>query len=327
MPFSSIIGHRRVIEALKGTVLKGKGGQAYLFSGPEGVGKRLVALSLAKALNCEKGGEDFCDRCRNCRRIEGGNHPDVMLLRPEGRQIRIEQARKLQTFLQLGPLEGRWKIAIIDGAERMNLYAANSLLKTLEEPLPKRMIFLVAGRGGSIPLTILSRCQRVSFGPIGEEELTCWLERHLGIERKEARLRARFGEGSIARAIGLGEEIGRRRVEILKRLERLFKGERPIAFEWAEEFSKVEDVDSYLGLIKLILRDAIIYRVTGMEDSVMNSDLLEELKGLANTPPMEDLMDLWERVDRCHRGLYENMNRQLIFEWMLLGGGNREWRI
>lgn len=329
MPFSSIIGHERVIESLKGAILNRRIGQAYLFSGPERVGKKLVALSFAKALNCEGQDGDFCNTCRDCRKIEDGNHPDVMVLEPQGRQIRIEQIRSIQDFFRFGPLEGRWKICIIDGAERMNLHAANSLLKTLEEPLSRRIVILVAGRGGFIPPTILSRCQRINFGPIKEEKLAMWLERHLKIDREEARLRARFGEGSLSRALEVeGNYMNRQRDKILNRLKRFLRGERAVAFEWAEEFSKMEmeDIDRYMGLMKLILRDLMLYRIIGKEGLVLSGDLLEKLKDLIVGSSPEYLIELWERVETCHRALYENMNRQLAFEWMLLGGSNQGWR-
>ncbi len=321
MSFSSIVGHKEVIEALKRAIQSERIGQAYLFSGPEGIGKRLVALSFAKALNCEEGGGDFCGSCRSCRKIEEGNHPDVLSIAPQGRFIRIDQTRDLQGFLRLRPVEARWKVAIIDGAERMNTYAANSLLKTLEEPSSRRVIILVAGRGGVIPPTLVSRCQKVRFSPLKEGEVLTWLKEHLGIPEEEARLKARFCKGSIKRALEIdGKGLRDGQKEMVERLKRVLEGDRGSLFEWAEAFSNVKDSDGYMDLVKHLLRDVIVYKATEREDLLFHRDLVGDIKGLAALVSLGDLVSLWERAESLHRDLYNNINRQLGFEWMLLGG-------
>src|SRR5215207_8661637 len=137
MRFEDFIGNLRVVDRLRTKLLEHRFPHALIFSGPEGVGKRTCALMFAKALNCsERGPEDFCDTCNQCRKINAGVHPDVipLSLEEDAAEIKIAQVRVLLQTLGLRPSEGTHKIFIIDPADAMNDSAANALLKGLEEP-------------------------------------------------------------------------------------------------------------------------------------------------------------------------------------------------
>jgi DNA polymerase-3 subunit delta' len=201
----SVIGHERSLAALEPAVLTGQPAHAYLFSGPEGVGKKLVATEFAASLNCsaEAGGKP-CGECRDCRDIlaETPHHPDVEFVGPGGicdegdhsaghadsRDIRICQIRRLEHVLSPAPYQGRWRIAIIDHADRLNQDAANAFLKTLEEPPPATVLILVTDREDQLPETVPSRCQRVAFSRVERERI-------------EAALRARDVAADSAAAI------------------------------------------------------------------------------------------------------------------------------
>jgi DNA polymerase III subunit delta' len=171
MSFAEIIGHQGQIEILRAALAKNRLHHAYLFAGPEGVGKRTLALALAKAVHCTEMGSDSCGQCVNCARIRDGNHPDVRLIEPlmGKKEISIQQIREIERQLNFRSFSGGKKIAILDPATLMNLSAQNALLKTLEEPPQDSLLILIAPTAGGLLPTLRSRCLSLSFGPLRRE--------------------------------------------------------------------------------------------------------------------------------------------------------------
>ena len=168
MSFAEVIGHQKQLANLHSALTGERLHHAYLFLGPEGVGKRTIAVAYAKALHCLQQVNDFCDQCANCARISDGNHPDVRVLEPlaEKKEISIQQIRELERDLNFRSFTGKRKIAIIDPATLMNSSAQNALLKTLEEPPQESLIILIAANAGALLPTLRSRCLRLSFAPL-----------------------------------------------------------------------------------------------------------------------------------------------------------------
>src|SRR5262247_938488 len=150
MGFDDVIGQQKQLATLRAALTNGRLHHAYLFLGPEGVGKHLIALALAKAIHCGELKDDYCGGCINCRRIDGGNHPDVRVIEPLAgkKEISIQQIRELQRELNYRSFTGKRKIAIIDPATALNLSSQNALLKTLEEPPEDSLIILIAVNEG-----------------------------------------------------------------------------------------------------------------------------------------------------------------------------------
>ena len=173
MSFASFPEQRPVVELLQKSLDRGRMAHAYLFSGGDMGEMEALARTLAKTLNCTNppsraaNGQplDSCDACLNCRRIDGGGHPDVQWVRPESkvRVITIGQIRELIQTIALKPTEADYKFAIIVCADRMNVQAANAFLKTLEEPPARSVIVLLTTALEQVLETILSRCLRLHF--------------------------------------------------------------------------------------------------------------------------------------------------------------------
>jgi DNA polymerase-3 subunit delta' len=167
------------VALLQRAVAQDRVAHAYAFVGPSGVGRRLVALALAQACLCPRQG---CGTCSACRRVAVGHHPDCHVLSPTPPKenprgvlaIRIEQIRELEHWAALAPLEAARKVFLVDEADRMTLPTAQALLKTLEEPPPRTLLVLVVTNPRVLPPTVLSRCQRVRFGPLGERTPRSW---------------------------------------------------------------------------------------------------------------------------------------------------------
>ncbi|HEU4750163.1 MAG TPA: DNA polymerase III subunit delta', partial [Acidimicrobiia bacterium] len=175
---------------------------AYLFVGPDGVGKAFVARAFAGLILCPQKGEHQ-EACRSCRRIRSGNHPDLVLVEPEGRtSLGVDQARAMISEASLVPVESERRVFLVEEAEMMTEQAANALLKTLEEPNPSTVFLLVAESEDDFPPTVASRCRRVHFGRILEDELATALEER-GLDPAEARVVALVAGGRPGFAMSL----------------------------------------------------------------------------------------------------------------------------
>lgn len=170
MSFSDLKEHKDIAEQLRHSLERGRLAHAYLFAGPRGSGKQAVARTLAKALNCLEQDHDSCDRCDSCRRVDDGVHPDVYWVKPESksRRIQIDQMREFMKAVNLRSSMGGVKVGIIVDADCMGEEASNAFLKTLEEPPAQTVIILLCSEPQRLLPTILSRCLKISFGPVRE---------------------------------------------------------------------------------------------------------------------------------------------------------------
>ena len=202
--FSNTVGHQRPLNQLARAIEGGKLAHAYLFSGPEGVGKRSIAEGLCAALNCAVAPARGCGTCATCERLSHGTYSDLIVLSPDGAFIKIDQVRALEGRLAFAPHEGRYRVIVIDGAERLNPSAANALLKSVEEPRPGTLFVLVSAAEHKVMPTLVSRCQRLRFAPLSSAEVDHVL-RQLAPDNDEAERAhsAQMAEGSPGRALAL----------------------------------------------------------------------------------------------------------------------------
>ncbi len=203
VPLSQIRGHRLQVRALQQVITGGRMGHAYLFEGTDAVGKRTLAWSVLARLACwsETPG-DACGLCRSCRALQRGDHPDLVQLERDGTFIKIDQVREATARLKFEPVLGKIKGVLIDGAEGLKEEAANALLKTLEEPPPNTVFFLVTSRPQLLLPTIRSRCQVLRFGELASADLATLLQ-HEGHDPDAALAAAALAEGSLTAARAL----------------------------------------------------------------------------------------------------------------------------
>ena len=177
MSFASILGHQQAIQGLQSTIQRNRVSHAYLFSGPDGIGKSRLALAFTQLLNCEHPTEDMdaCGICRSCVQIQEDRHPDVHALEPDGKFIKIDAVREMCRKLRFKPIAGRWRVILIHEAEKLHEAAANALLKTLEEPTPGNIFLLMSSQAHSLLATIRSRCQHVRCTTLPTDVVAQWL--------------------------------------------------------------------------------------------------------------------------------------------------------
>lgn len=175
---------------------------AILFTGPVGIGLEYFSKCLAAGLLCDNSGDELqaCGNCRSCHLIQGESHPDLVTIEPEeaGKQIKIEEIRRLIDFMQLKSQYGRYKISVITPAESMNRNAANSLLKTLEEPPGQSLLMLLCHRPNLLPITIRSRCQQLRFKPAYDEATVRWVKENIETDENVQHLLTMAGGAPLA---------------------------------------------------------------------------------------------------------------------------------
>jgi DNA polymerase-3 subunit delta' len=332
-----IIGHEWAVEFLERAIAGGRVGHAYLIAGPAEVGKALLALRLAQALNCETGGPAPCGACRTCRRIERGNFADVRVagmatqgagLKPEEaarqRDLKIDTVREWQSDISLRPYEGRRRVLILHDAERLNDAAANAMLKTLEEPPPYATIVLVANTAGDLLPTIVSRCQPLKLRPVPREQVAQVLQQRYQLAAADADLLAAWSAGRPGWAIRMvnSPDDLERRQEQIDALAGLAGASRAEMLRWAEEQAKQFRADqaAVYGVLELWQswwRDVLLI-AAGCPEAITHLDRRQELERLARRFPVAELHAFIRRIGAASQQLRENVNPQLALENVLL---------
>lgn len=323
MSFQKIIGHSSAKKILLGAFEHNRVAGAYLFSGPEGVGKRRVALSLAQLLNCENPAKeplDACGECRPCKKIKEGVHPDVFTVSPEKTVLKIEQIRQILDVMALQPYEARHRVAIIDSADTMNDAAANAFLKTLEEPPADSHIILVTSRPSALLPTIISRCQAVAFQPLSLPDVKKVLAAE-GADPAQLDFFTALSEGSPGRALSLagGEEEKSRR-EALSILELIPWENTADVSAYAEVLAKepVESVQSVLRWLHSFLRDLAVFEVAGDNSLTTNTDLWYDIERFSDRFHGAYVLKCLGLIHETLEGLRRNANRQLALEALFI---------
>ncbi|HKG20255.1 MAG TPA: DNA polymerase III subunit delta' [Blastocatellia bacterium] len=326
MPFASLVGNERIKTLLKRAVAEGRIGQGLIMAGPPGVGKRQFAVALAQALNCERPAQgDACGECVPCRRVASGEHTDVETISPDGQFIKIDQMREMARQAQYRPYESRRRVYILDDADRLREQAANSILKTLEEPPETTMLVLVTSKPYTLLETIRSRCQMLSFGALSTPELEAYLKANYKRPAEETRMLARLARGSIGRAleIDLGQYKERRKT-MMELVEALGLSRDTIRLMNAAEYlgRKLErdEFEVHLDVLLVLLSDLFHLKLGEPPDSLTNADAADRLSRIAEAVTLDEIIDWAGRVEAALQSLARNVNRHLAMETMLLVG-------
>lgn len=347
MSFKKILCQDNIIQLFQGIIAKKRIAHAYIFTGPDGVGKTLFAKELVKALFCEfhqgesasgvTGGLDACDNCRACRRVESGNHPDVHWIAREkdDKDIKIEYIHVLQDDVSLKPVEGDCKVFIISEADRMNEESSNCLLKTLEEPPPDTMIILITTSVKSLKKTIASRCQVVRFNPLPSSTIETESATKFDTNPEVLKWASQSSCGSLGRVTKFLEKgIYERENYIIERLSSLKLGDN---FSFSKE---IIEWDSYQGetseekrsRLRLILdiflqfyRDALLCKTcpelvskTGIKNiPLYNPHRKDVLESLCANLSKRSIIDIIEHIVTSMEYIAYNVNVNLLLENLL----------
>ena len=322
MSFEEVIGQRKAKDILRDELKSQRIKHAYLFTGKDGLGKKKLALEFVRALFCENKQFDNCGQCISCKKIEHQNHADVRLLSlDEGSsKFSISQVRELQQEIVYKPYESSRKVYIIEDADKMSLEAANSLLRTLEEPPDYAVIILLAEEINQLLPTIISRCQQVFFYDVNTDKIESYLKEK-GATKKQAHLFSNLAAGSPRRALEFmqDEQFIENRDMVFSFLKNITEKKRYQILQKAEEVEQIYQKGfPVFDLISSWYRD-IMLCIEGNNEQIVNIDFLSDIKEQSQQYNLVQLVSIIERVDEMATYLQKNVNRRLILDVLLIG--------
>ena len=332
MSFKSILGQSQPKKILTNALQNSSIAHAYLFYGQESIGKKKLAIALAKALNC-KGPDplDACDECESCLKIERGVHPDFFFIEPtstpKSRElaIRIETVRDLQKKLAYLPYEGKTKVVVIDSADLLNHHAASAFLKTLEEPPTSTVLILISSNPHSLMPTLLSRCQGIQFHRLSSSDIRKIIQSQLqeageSLTESELDFHAQRSQGSVNRALVENfTEMEVLREELLEVLEKVSFDRIDIGFAFAKTWARqTEQLQPVLNELLGLIRDLALYRSGCGQSGIQNRNLSAKMILVAQTRSLKAWLDRFTAVRNTQIALSGNANAQLFLENMLI---------
>ncbi len=318
--FADMVGQDRAVDILRRAIIAERLHHANLLTGPEGTGKRTLARVAAARLNCEApdGGEP-CGSCRGCTLVFSDTHPDVVTVEPDGRLIKVEQVREIISLMRFRPSEGGTRVVMIEHADQMREEAANALLKTLEEPNPQTVFFLLSAQPHRLLSTIRSRCQPLVMGALSVADVmrvlaACGTEGSL----EDREVAARACEGSAARALELLDASWwQSRGETFERFVELLAGSDD-AVAWAESLSKTRElVDPTLMLLRAFLRDVMLVCAGAWHGRHVHEDV-QGVRMLASRLQTHDTVRMLSWIESAEIELAGNVNPRMVLEILLL---------
>ena len=339
--FAELTGNERVKAALKRMLVSDRLPGALLFTGEEGIGKKLFALEVARALNCRTPKDhEACGVCSSCTRIAKLNYPqredaeewtqiiwtdypDVGLVVAPKRVLRVEQMRQIEKEANYRPFEGKARVFLIDEADKLNDASANALLKVLEEPPRTSHLILITARPAMLLPTILSRCQMIRFSPMTPAEIETHLTKNNLVDTKTARLRARAAGGSMGRALS-GDLVTftSQRKAMLKVLHALVvSDDRAQLLRSAEQLNEAqykEEFEERLDVLETLIRDAWMLSLGVEPSQLVNEDLTPELQEISGKLDSGRAADWILQIEDLREQLIVNVNRKITTDALFL---------
>ena len=323
--FSGITGHERPLRFLSRIIQSGRLGHAYLFSGPDGIGKATVAGAMAAGLLCTDQKEiSPCGHCPGCLQFASGNHPDFLHIAPEGASIKIDRIRSLKRQLAFSPFCGGLRIIMLEEVQSLRREAGNSLLKLLEEPPPDNLFLCVASDNEPVLPTILSRCQVISFAPLAYNLAANVIRRRKPeLDRDQALQLARITEGSPGRALAIeaGDALAlfaRLAATLADTHQREAIAVEEALFLAADMAALKEELALVLGLLKTLFKEALLLGLgketagDGAETGIKEAGRIRERWNLSR------LSDKMNAVEYAEKALAGNCNRGLVCDVLMM---------
>ena len=320
--WQDIIGHSEIVGNLKRMVLTDSMPHAMLFSGMDGIGKFLTGMVLAEALLCEKN-DGPCGECQSCKAIAGGVHPDLFVLEPEGKtiqMIKIEQIRQMQAEISLAPYLSDKRVVLINDADKINETAANGFLKTLEEPVGEIFFILITGNERKILPTILSRCMKVYFSSLSNDDVKQILQAK-GIEKDTAQSVARLAGGSVKQALTLYENDGlENRRNAFEFMGQIFSFSEEDIWHMADILSDFtrEKLSEWFFYLQMFWRDMIVLYQDNSGRHLYNNDITGELTAQRDKWPLPVIFEAAAYADEVQHRLTTNADIRLITEEFII---------
>lgn len=319
--FQEIVGHEQIIRQLRSQIETGRVSHAYIFEGPEGSGKMMMAQAFAQTLCCEMQQTEPCHACHACKQAESGSMPDIIYVKHEKpRTISVDDIRQqVNQTIGIKPYDRPYKIYIVDEAEKMNEAAQNALLKTIEEPPEYAVIILLSTSSETFLPTIISRCVTMPFRAVSDDKVKSFLIQR-GVNANKAELATAFAQGAVGKAILLAEsedfeEIRDSAILLLRRMEDIDAYEMAQSVRQINEFHM--ELTDYLDMLKVWYRDVLCFKATQDANDIIFKDEIMEIKRQSSKMSYSGLEDVINALDTAKVRLKANVNYDLTMELLL----------
>ena len=321
--FRDIIGHEQIKEHLQNAITMDKISHAYIINGPDKSGKKMLAEAFAMALQCETGGTDGCMECHSCKQAMNHNQPDIIYVSHEKpNTISVDDIRsQVNNDIGIKPYSSKYKIYIVDEAEKMNVQAQNALLKTIEEPPAYAVILLLTTNADTFLPTILSRCVTLNIKVVPDEKIKKFLMKEYQIPDYQADVCVAFAQGNVGKAIQLAvssdfNELKAAVLQLMKRLDDIEIYEMGAAIKQINEYKLT--INDYFDLMMIWYRDILLFKATGDVNGLIFKDEVYDIKRQAEKSSYRGIENIREAVHKAQIRLNANVNFDLVIELLLL---------
>lgn len=321
--FKDIVGHKQIKTHLKNAIRMNKISHAYILNGEKSAGKMMLAKAFSMALQCEKQGTEPCMNCRSCRQAKEHNHPDIIYVTHEKtNSISVDDIRhQLNNDIVIKPYSSRYKIYIIDEAEKMNVQAQNALLKTIEEPPVYAILILLTTNASAFLPTILSRCITLNLKVVEDELIIEHLMKQYQMTDYQAEICTAFAQGNVGKAIRLATSedfhtLKQQTIWLVKKLENMELYElQDVIKEIGTYKTEIED---YLDLLMLWFRDVLYLKATNNTNNLIFKEDVYEIKKQAEKKSYAGIEEIFHALEQARVRLKANVNFDLVIELLLL---------
>jgi len=319
--FDNIYGHGKNKEYFKKIFESKNISHSYIFDGVEGIGKKLFATTLAKTVMCKNGKFISCEICNSCKKINHMNHPDIMIIEPDGNSIKNNQIKEFQKFLSYKPNESKYKIVIINDSNKMTSSSQNTILKILEEPPEHAIIIFISNNSNNLLETIKSRSQIIKFRKLLNDEIHLFLVNELKVSNEKAVSIVLFSDGIINKAYQAYEnnEFLEIREKVINYSNQLIFNDKINAIKGIEYLNK--EKDNILLIFDIMIswiRDILIVQTTNNYDIVINKDKSELIKKNSYKLIDKNLVIIIEKINQTIKDLDNNINYKLAIDNLIL---------
>lgn len=321
--FNDIVGQEQIKEHLQNAISSGKISHAYILNGEKSSGKEFIARVFAMALQCEEGGSNPCQECHSCRQALSDNNPDIIHVSHEKpNTISVDDIRtQINNDVAIKPYSSRYKVYILNEAEKMTTQAQNAILKTLEEPPEYAVIILLTTNVNALLPTILSRCVVLNMKPVADDAVRSFLMSRMHVPDYKAEVCVAFARGNVGKAKALAssedfENVKSEALSLLKYIQDMELYEIVSAIKKINEY-KLE-ISDYLDIIAIWYRDVLLFKATNDINHLIFREEITAIRKVAGRSSYEGIEEVIDALDKAKKRLEANVNFDLTMELLLM---------
>lgn len=321
--FYSIIGQEQIKEHMQNALQMQKISHAYIIHGEKSTGKEFVARVFAMALQCEKGGAEPCNECHSCKQALSKNQPDIIYVTHEKpNTISVEDIRlQVNNDVAIKPYSSKYKVYIINEAEKMTVQAQNAILKTLEEPPAYVVILLLVSNLQTLLPTILSRCVTLNMKPVSDTLVRKYLMEELKVPDYRADVCVAFARGNIgkAKALASSEEFDNVKNEALALLKHVHDMELQEIIQAVKKINEYKlEISDYLDIMSIWYRDVLLFKATADANSLVFREEIQAIRKVVARCSYEGIETVIHALAKAKKRLEANVNFELTMELLFL---------